>query len=51
MFDAYNQWIFGTVQNLPAYQNWANTHAEECNELSHFQRGRIFKIPRGQYYH
>ena len=22
MFDAYNQWIFGTAQNLAAYQNW-----------------------------
>ena len=51
LFDSYNQWIFTTVQNLPAYQNWTNTHAFEYNELMSFQKGRIFKIPSGQYYH
>lgn len=51
LFDAYNQWLFSSVQNLPAYQNWTNTHATEYNELVRFQRSRIFKIPTGQYYH
>ncbi|MGG9961958.1 tetratricopeptide repeat protein [Ferruginibacter sp. SUN106] len=51
MFDAYNQWIFTAAQNLPAYQNWINLNANEYNELTRFQRGRIFKIPSGQYYH
>ena len=50
MFEAYNQWMFGPVQNLAAYQNWTTVHAAEYNEFSHFQRGRIFKIPAGQYY-
>ncbi|HMK04632.1 MAG TPA: hypothetical protein VK489_10590 [Ferruginibacter sp.] len=51
MFDAYNQWIFAAAQNLPAYQNWATTHTEEYNELTRFQKNRIFKIPSGQFYH
>lgn len=51
MFDAYNQWIFTAAQNLPAYQNWITVNASEYNELSRFQKGRIFKIPTGQYYH
>lgn len=51
MFDAYNQWIFGAADNLAAYQNWANTHSEEYNELARFQKGRIFRVPKGQYYH
>lgn len=51
MFDAYNQWIFGAVQNLSAYQNWINTHSAEYNELNRFQKGRIFKISKGEYYH
>ena len=51
MFDAYNQWIFATAQNLPAYQNWTTTHSQEYNELTRFQKGRVFKIPTGQYYH
>ena len=51
MFDAYNQWIFTAAQNLPAYQNWITVNAAEYNELNRFQKGRIFKIPDGQYYH
>ncbi|MFT3682459.1 MAG: tetratricopeptide repeat protein [Ferruginibacter sp.] len=50
-FEAYNQWLFGSVQNLTGYQNWVNTHSTEYNEFTRFQRGRIFKIPSGQYYH
>ncbi|MCW3089052.1 MAG: hypothetical protein JWP81_121 [Ferruginibacter sp.] len=51
MFDAYNQWMFGTVQNLAAYQNWINTHSSDNKEFTTFQRGRIYKIPPGQVYH
>lgn len=51
MFEAYNHWIFTAAQNLPAYQNWITVNAGEYNELTRFQRGRIFKIPAGQYYH
>jgi tetratricopeptide (TPR) repeat protein len=51
MFDAYNQWIFMAAQNLPAYQNWITTNAVAYSELNRFQKGRIFKIPVGQYYH
>jgi hypothetical protein len=50
MFDAYNQWVFESVQNLAAYQNWTVLHAEEYNDFTKFQKGRIFKIPPGQYY-
>ena len=50
-FEAYNQWVFGPVQNLAAYQNWVTVHSTEYNEFSRFQKGRIFKIPAGQYYH
>jgi len=51
MFDAYNQWIFSAAQNLPAYQNWTEAHPYEYSELMRFQRGRIFKMPAGQFYH
>jgi Tfp pilus assembly protein PilF len=51
MFDAYNQWIFMAAQNLPAYQNWVTVNAAAYSELNRFQKGRIFKIPAGQYYH
>jgi tetratricopeptide (TPR) repeat protein len=50
LFDAYNQWIFGAVENLPAFQNWTNTHSEEYSRFTSFQKGRVFKLPPGQYY-
>jgi tetratricopeptide (TPR) repeat protein len=50
MFEAYNQWLFGTVENLPAFENWTKTHATEYNNFISFQKGRIFKMPKGQYY-
>lgn len=50
MFDAYNQWLFGPVENLAAYDNWSKTHAEEYNNFSAFQKTRIFRMPQGQYY-
>jgi len=50
LFEAYNQWLFGSVQNLAAYQNWTTAHSAEYNEFTRFQRGRVFKIPSGQYY-
>ncbi|MEX0636304.1 MAG: tetratricopeptide repeat protein [Ferruginibacter sp.] len=50
LFEAYNQWLFGSTQNLIAYQQWINTHASEYNEFLQFQKGRIFKIASGEYY-
>jgi tetratricopeptide (TPR) repeat protein len=50
LFDAYNQWLFGSVNNTAVYQNWVAAHADENLAFVKFQRGRIFKIPTGQYY-
>jgi tetratricopeptide (TPR) repeat protein len=50
MFDAYNEWLFGTTENLAAYDNWTRTHAAEYNSFTAFQQSRIFKMPPGQYY-
>ena len=47
MFDAYNQWIFGSAQNLAAYQNWITTHSSDYNEFTRFQKGRMFKVACG----
>ncbi|MFT3979619.1 MAG: tetratricopeptide repeat protein [Ferruginibacter sp.] len=50
LFDAYNQWIFGSAQNLAAFQNWVSTHNTVYDEFLNFQKGRVFKIPTGEYY-
>ena len=51
LFDAYNQWVFATAENLPSYQTWTNAHSKEYNALNRFLQDRIFKVPAGQYYH
>ncbi len=50
LFDAYNQWIFGSTENLPAFQNWTVAHKDDYTAFTNFQKGRIFKIPAGQGY-
>lgn len=50
MFEAYNQWLFGTAENLSSYANWVKTHESENNAFLNFQKNRVFKIPEGQYY-
>ena len=50
MFTAYNQWIFGFAQDENAFNAWVKAHNDEFNTFNTFQRGRVFKIARGQYY-
>ena len=50
MFEAYNQWLFGATENLPAYENWISTHTAENNTFTTLQKSKIFKVPAGQYY-
>jgi Tfp pilus assembly protein PilF len=50
MFDAYNQWLFGPVENLAAYENWTKANPEQYTNFNNFQKSRIFKMPGNQYY-
>ena len=50
IFSAYNEWLFGTVENLATYDNWTKTHDEEYKNFIAFQKTRVFKMPSGQYY-
>lgn len=50
MFEAYNEWLFGTVENLAAYENWTKTNAEQFAAFTNFQGSRVFRMPPGQYY-
>lgn len=50
MFEAYNQWLFATTENLAAYDNWTKTHTDEYDKFTAFQRSRVFRMPQGQYY-
>ncbi|GAA4317058.1 tetratricopeptide repeat protein [Flaviaesturariibacter amylovorans] len=50
LFEAYNQWLFGTGDNLPAFDTWARNHSAEYEKFTNFQKGRVFRMPPGQYY-
>ena len=49
-FDAYNQWLFGTIINKDRFDNWVYTHNEEMQNFTQFQRNVLFKVPAEQYY-
>lgn len=50
MFEAYNQWLFGAVENLAAFDAWSKTHAQQFETFTNFQKNRVFRMPPGQYY-
>lgn len=50
LFEAYNEWLFGPVENLAAFDQWTKTHAEDYKKFTNFQRNRVFKMPSGQFY-
>jgi Tfp pilus assembly protein PilF len=50
VFDAYNQWLFGSVANVNAFQNWTKTHPDEYVNFYAFQRSNVLRVPAGQYY-
>lgn len=50
LFEVYDQWLVGSVENLKAFQNYTNLHKQEYNDLVALQRNRIYKQPASQYY-
>jgi hypothetical protein len=50
LWESYNQWLFGTTENLPAFEQWTKTNAEAYARFDSFQKNRVFKVPKGQYY-
>jgi len=50
LFDAYNQWLFGSTENLAAFESWTRAHSEEQQKFTAFQKTRVFRMPPGQHY-
>lgn len=51
IFEAYNHWLFGSVENLTAFQTWTQLHEEEYNRFLDFIKKNATPFPKGQYYH
>ena len=50
LFDSYNQWMFGPVSDMPAFENWVGSHKADYDKFTDFHKARIFKVPKGQFY-
>jgi tetratricopeptide (TPR) repeat protein len=50
MFEAYDQWLFGPVDNLSSFDQWTKTNSDAYAKFTTFQKGRVFKMPQGQHY-
>jgi tetratricopeptide (TPR) repeat protein len=50
VFDAYNQWIFGSFENQEKYKNWTQANSTEHQALLKYLANHTLKIPEGQYY-
>ena len=50
LFEAYNQWIFSSANDLADFQRWTSANAEVYSRFSTLQKQRVFKIPSNQYY-
>lgn len=50
MFEAYNQWLFGPVENLAFFDQWTRTNSEAYKKFINFQKNRVFKMPPKQFY-
>lgn len=50
LFEAYNHWLFSTVSDVVAYQQWARTHQDEHSTFTQYQKNKIFRMPSGQHY-
>ncbi|MFM7222217.1 MAG: tetratricopeptide repeat protein [Bacteroidota bacterium] len=50
LFEAYNQWIFGSASNPDAFMLWTGTHASAYEAFLNEQQSRVFTMPSGQHY-
>lgn len=50
LFDAYNEWLFGPVNDQKEFENWVNANKDIYDKFTEFHTSRVFKMPKGQVY-
>jgi Tetratricopeptide repeat len=50
LFEAYNQWLFGQVNDIVKYQQWTANNPGKIADFTYYQKNRVFRIPPGQNY-
>jgi tetratricopeptide (TPR) repeat protein len=51
LFESYNQWLFGSSENLISFQNWTQLHNQEYNEFMLYFKANPFKPVKNEFYH
>jgi tetratricopeptide (TPR) repeat protein len=51
LFESYNQWLFGSSENLSAFQNWTQLHHQDYAAFTKFLKSNQLVMPHDQYYH
>jgi tetratricopeptide (TPR) repeat protein len=51
LFESYNQWLFGSSENLTAFQNWTQLHNQEYSEFMQYFKAKPFKPAKDEFYH
>jgi hypothetical protein len=49
LFEAYNQWLWGEVENKTRYQQWKIEQVETFSKLESFLFNRVFKLSKYPY--
>jgi len=50
LFEAYNQWLFGQVNDIVQYQQWTSNNPKKIADFTYYQKNRVFRMPPGQNY-
>lgn len=50
MFEDYNYWLFETIQDINAFENWIKLHAASFDQFSKYHQNRVFKVTEKEYY-
>jgi tetratricopeptide (TPR) repeat protein len=51
LFESYNQWLFGSSENLTSFQNWTQLHNQEYDEFMQYFKAKPFKPTKDEFYH
>jgi tetratricopeptide (TPR) repeat protein len=50
LFEAYNQWLWGEVENITRFQQWKTEKVEDFSKLESFLFNRVFKLTKYPYF-
>lgn len=50
LFEAYNEWLFESVDNPKAFQNWVKVHQKEYDAFEKFKRAKQLPVRKNEFY-